>query len=385
MKFNQAIWVVAASLAGGSAWADDLNTVAVSGEAPLINGDKDACKKEAMRQARRNAIEKGAGVLVESNSIMKNYELINDEISTSAKGVILDEKFGELATGATGNSCSITLSAKVSREAVSDAICSVVKANHDPKVSLVFVEKVGDESKWSTERGLVEAMFTDAFINNCFTIVESGIKVTEVSATGDLPQSAIAEIVKNSDAQYVVLGSGKFIKSTQAKDSILGSSGMNSYSVSASLKMINTANNEIEAVATDQVQVLGISPEVALKAKSKNGDLKAGTMVEKIMDVLMKKIGARWTSDMVNSSNVSVVIQNVANFAAAKAFKELAEKTMVGAKVEQRKVSGGTASFDVKVDGGSEALAAAVEGKKAGKFTVEVIEVTKGKVVLKLN
>lgn len=385
MNFNQAIWVVAASLTAGSAWADDLNTVAVSGEAPLINGDKDGCKKEAMRQARRNAIEKGAGVLVESNSIMKNYELINDEISTSAKGVILDEKFGELTTGATGNSCSITLSAKVSREAVSDAICSVVKANHDPKVTLVFVEKVGDESKWSTERGLVEAMFTDAFINNCFTIVESGIKVTEVSATGDLPQSAIAEIVKNSDAQYVVLGSGKFIKATQAKDSILGSSGMNSYSVSASLKMINTANNEVEAVAIDQVQVLGISPEVALKAKSKNGDLKAGTMVEKIMDTLMKKIGARWTSDMVNSSNVSVLIQNVANFAAAKAFKELAEKTMSGAKVEQRKVSGGTASFDVKVDGGSEALAAAVEGKKAGKFTIEVIEVTKGKVVLKLN
>lgn len=385
MKFNQAVWMVAASLAAGSAGAEDITAVAVTGEAPLIGGDKDGCKKEAMRQARRNAIEKGAGVLVESNSIMKNYELINDEISTSAKGVILDEKFGELATGATGNSCSISLSAKVSREAISDAICSVVKANHDPKISLVFVEKVGDETKWSTERGLVEAMFTEAFINNCFTIIESGIKVTEVSANGDLPQSAIAEIVKNSDAQYVVLGQGKIIKGAKENNSILVGTSMNTYSVSATLKMINTATNEIEAVATDQVQVLGISHEVALKASKSGKETKAGTMVEKIMDALMKKIGARWTSDMVNSSKVSVVIQNVANFAAAKAFKEMAEKVISGAKVEQRKVSGGTASFDVQVDGGSEALAAAVEGKKAGKFTVEVIEVTKGKVVLKLN
>jgi len=37
------------------------------------------------------------------------------------------------------------------------------------------------------------------------------------------------------------------------------------------------------------------------------------------------------------------------------------------------------------VEGGAEALASAIEGKKAGKSTVEVIEVSRGKVVLKLN
>jgi hypothetical protein len=48
-------------------------------------------------------------------------------------------------------------------------------------------------------------------------------------------------------------------------------------------------------------------------------------------------------------------------------------------------VKGGQASFDVSLEGGAEQLALLVEGKKAGKFTVEVLEVARGKVVLKLN
>jgi hypothetical protein len=74
----------------------------------------------------------------------------------------------------------------------------------------------------------------------------------------------------------------------------------------------------------------------------------------------------------------------VVNYAAAKAFRELAEKSLQ-AKVQQRSLTGGKASFDIEIDGGADALASGIEGKKAGKFTVEVIEVSRGKVVLKLN
>ena len=54
-------------------------------------------------------------------------------------------------------------------------------------------------------------------------------------------------------------------------------------------------------------------------------------------------------------------------------------------KIEQREVKNKIATFDVEVEGGSEALAAAIEGKKAGKYTVEVQEVARGKVVLVLK
>ena len=64
---------------------------------------------------------------------------------------------------------------------------------------------------------------------------------------------------------------------------------------------------------------------------------------------------------------------------------ELCEKNLSGEVIQQRDVKGGSATFDITVDGGSDTIAAAVEGKKAGKYTVEVVEGARGKVILKLN
>ena len=188
MKNTKLAWVViGAMLAPAAAFAADINTVTVEGEAPVVEGDTALTEKNVKKDARRKAVEQGAGVLVESNTIVRNFQLVADEIATSAKGVIVDEQWGPMTDGPTKTTKKIKLTAKVSKDAISDSICTVIKANHDPKVSLVFVEKVGDESKWSTERGMIEAMFASAFKDDCFTLVESGIKVTEVSANGDLP------------------------------------------------------------------------------------------------------------------------------------------------------------------------------------------------------
>jgi len=383
MTHKNSMWFVAAALLGASlpAAAQDVKTVTVTAEADF-SGDLAVTEKEAKREARRKAIEQGVGVAVSSNSIVRNFELVADEVTTQAKGIISDEQWSPLTAGPTGSTKKITLTAKVSQN-ISDiekAICTTVKANHDPKVTLVFVERVGNADKWTTERGLIEAMFTEAFINSCFTIVESGVKVTEVSGNGDLPQETLEQIVKNADAQYVVLGQGKVMKSDGAK-SLLGDTAMNSYSISASLKLINTSNNVVEAVATRQVQMLGISPEVALKGSSKG---RSATMVNGIMDELISKITTRWASDAVNASMVQVQVEGVANFAAAKSFRSTVEK-LLNAKVNQRKVKGGKASFDIDIEGGADTLAEKIEGKKAGKYTIEVLEVSKGKVVLKLN
>ena len=377
-SLHSAIWI-GLLLAASTALAD-VKTVTVVAEAP-DTGNAEATEREAKRQARRKAVEEGAGVLVTSNSIMRNYQLIADEIATTAKGVILDEQWGPLEPGKTPSTKQIRLVAKVSPDAIPDSICSVMKQNHDPKVALVFVEKVGDEDKWSTERGLLEATFANAFVESCFTLVEPGVKVTEVSASGDLPKATIDEIVKNADAQYVVLGSGKLIKAKLGADSVLGG-GMNSYSVSANLKLINTSTSEIEAVSTKQLQVMGISPEKALEAN----DLKVKkSLTGVILDDMLGKIAKRWTNDMVNSARVSVIVQSMPNLKASTAFKDLVAKTISGARIEQRQVKGGQGSYDIEVEGGAERLAEAIEGKKAGQWTIEVIEVTRGKVVLKLN
>lgn len=380
MKYSIIIGALLASYAASA----EVKTVTVEGETPIIEGNAQQTEANAKREARRKAVEQGAGVLVESNTIVRDYQLVADEIASTAKGVITDEQWGPLTDGDTKTTKKIKLTAKVSPEQIEGAICSVIKQNHDPKVSLVFVEKIGDETKWSTERGLVEAKFEEAFKDSCFTLVESGIKVTEVSANGDLPQEEMDKIVKNSNAQYVVLGSAKIIKNDKGNALIEGTR-MNSYSVAAHVKMINTSTNEIEAVSEHSADILGISPENALKAVEHSDKQKSRNVVNAVMDDLMKRVSQRWQSDIVNAGRVQVVCVDVPNFGAAKQLQEFMSSHLKGAKVEQRGVKDKIATYDVDVDGGSEALAAAIDGKKVGKFTVEVKEQSRGKLVLKLN
>jgi hypothetical protein len=373
--------VVSAALAP-SARAEGVKLVGPITAEAEFNGDLAATEKELKRQARRKAIEEGVGLAISSNSIVRNFELVADEITTEAKGVISEEQWGPITDGPTGSTKKITLTAKVSKDLadLERATCTIIKAKHDPKVALVFVEKIGDQDKWTTERGLVEAMFTEAFIGSCFTVVESGVKVSEISATGDLPQATINEIIKNANADYVVLGQGKVIKSNATE--LLGDSGMNSYSVSASLKLINASSNVVEAVATKSVQVLGISPEVALSLKV--SQKRTSQVVNGIMDELIDNVAARWSSELVNAAPVQVVVEAVPNFASALAFRTLVEKTLK-ISVKEPTVTGGRALFTIAVEGGAGTLASSLEGKKAGKYTVEVLEVSQGKVVLKLN
>jgi hypothetical protein len=366
-------------LAAGAAHAQITN-VSVEGQAAVIPGNPQQTIENAKRDARRNAVEQGAGVALTSNTIVRNYQLVTDQITTSSSGVLIDEQWGEPTDNPTKTSKLIKLTAKVSAAAIPNAVCAVVKAKHNPKVAIVLVEKVGNEEKWSTERGLVDALVTDAFIQNCFTIVEPGVKVTEVSANGDLPQDTINEIIKNSDAQYVLLGSAKMI---QGSGGIFNDPNgqMRSYSVTVSAKLINTSNNEVEVSVGANTQVLGISPENAIKA---NKD-KSRKLTDNVMDEVLGKVGQRWAAETTNGGRVQVVLQNCPNMATALAFKELVEKSSAGTTAERRSLRAGQATFDVSTSGSADALAAAIEGKKAGKGTLEVIEVAGSKLTLKLN
>ena len=243
-------------------------TVQVTAEAAEVAGDRAATEAAVKREARRKAVEEGAGTLVESNTIVRNYQLISDEIATTAKGVLSSEEWGDMKVA--NGVAKITLTAKVSPVAIENAICTVIKANHDPKVAFVFVEKTGNESTaWNlggAERGMIEALLTEAFLKNCFTIVESGVKVTEVAANGDIPQATIKEAIQNSNAQYILTGTGKTLQA----ENFLGSSSkskkirMKSYGLSASLRMINAETNEVVLASAHSTNMLGISAAQAL-------------------------------------------------------------------------------------------------------------------------
>jgi hypothetical protein len=369
-------------MVGGNADAAT-KRVSVEAEVAAVKGDKAQTEKRAKREARRQAVEKGAGTVVESNTIVRNYQLVADEIVTKAKGVIVREEWGPLQMD--GDIAKISLTADVNPEAIPAAICTVIKANHDPKIAIVMVEKSGkDGGDWKVERGLVEAIFTDRLMESCFTLVEPGVAVTEVSAKGDIPEKTIQEIIKNTDAQFIFVGQAKTIESDTAGQAIFKGNNMKSYSLSFSGRLLNVETKGIVASIGEHRQVLGISPEHALRYKKKEGARSFG-IVDKVIDTLMQKVTKRWSSDLVNQASVSVVVQGVKNFKSARGFDKAVKSAFANAGLNRRSLKNGRATYDIEVEGGADEFAAGIEGKKVGKSTIEVLEVTRGKVVLKLK
>lgn len=338
-----------------------------------------ATLEAAKREARRRAVEQGAGTLVQSNTIVRNFQMIADEIVTSARGVLSDEEWGELEVGE--GTAKITLTATVSQEALESSICTVVKANHDPRIALVMVEKSGKEdADWKVERGMVEVLVTDRLINSCFTLVEPGVKVTEVSAAGDIPLETISKIAENTQAQYILIGAGKLLDSGSMRDDF-AKTGFRSYSLSIALRLFNIDTRTIEAVGEGSMQMAGVSAQHALKGNRE----KSYAVIDGALDKLVQKITARWSQELVAGSQVQVVVRNLKNMAAANKFQGVSERLFPAGKIRRNTLKNKQAVFTVEVEGGADVFASEIEGKKVDKLSVEVLEVSRGQVVLELK
>lgn len=67
-------------------------TVTVQGIASLDGASKDIVHKKALNDAFRNAVEKGLGVWIKSQSEVKDFELKKDEIITRAEGYVTEHE-----------------------------------------------------------------------------------------------------------------------------------------------------------------------------------------------------------------------------------------------------------------------------------------------------
>jgi hypothetical protein len=393
-SFGTPALVAALCLLGSSLAVAGITTVKTEGEAAIVNGDKAQAVDDAKRDARRKAIEKGVGTVVTSNTIVRNYQLLSDEIITSARGILVSEQWGE--PDFVDGVVKVSLNAKVTADpaaALEDAICTVVKASKNPKVALIMVERQGNANDPYTEkraeRGSIEAKFAQAFMDACFTLMEPGVKVTVEAATGDIDQKVMERIVKNTGAQYIVRGKADIINNT-GKKGLVGST-YKSFNASVNLTMYSAETNQIVATATASTIIPALHHEDALKTrwKDKGSTVKYNKfdrhVVEKAVDQLFVRVAKDWSAKATGTSVVTVKVQNVKRFADANAFKKMAQKAFGKGTVTRRSVKGGTAMFDVSVDGGSDAFASKIEGKKVGRYTVEIVEVTTGKIVLNLK
>jgi len=125
--------------------------VVAEGVSALIPGKSiDRAFDEAVKDAKRNAVQMGIGVLVNSQTIVDNYELISDKILTRSSGYV--RHFEVISRNSDGDLYRVVIKAEVAVADIHSDLAAVLilKAEKGyPRIMLIGIEKVGEQQKTS--------------------------------------------------------------------------------------------------------------------------------------------------------------------------------------------------------------------------------------------
>lgn len=87
--------------------------VQATGTAMIFNNNEGLAKKQALNNAQRAAVEQGVGLILDSQTITKNWQLIKDEIYTSSRGFVTGYEILSEGKTSDGKSWTVTIKAEV--------------------------------------------------------------------------------------------------------------------------------------------------------------------------------------------------------------------------------------------------------------------------------
>jgi len=141
-------------------WSQEYREITVSGAADVVRGNEEQAKKSAVRDALRTAVEMAVGVVIQSSTDVKDFEVIKDEIKSNAEGYV--KEYNIIKEGIRDNRYNVTLRAKVMTEKISEAFKKrVEKASQalgNPSITFVLTtwKKIGEKGGFESRTEQVD-------------------------------------------------------------------------------------------------------------------------------------------------------------------------------------------------------------------------------------
>ncbi len=115
--------------------------VEAEGVAAILNNNMAGARKQALLNAQRNAVEQGVGLILDSRSVAENFQIIRDQVLTSAQGFV--SRYTVLSEGPAPDQQSYTvrIKADVSEDLLEDRLSALRilhKAMGNKRVMVVY-------------------------------------------------------------------------------------------------------------------------------------------------------------------------------------------------------------------------------------------------------
>lgn len=300
-------------------------------------------KDEAINRALRRAVESGIGALVDSETMVQNYQLLDDSIYSQVKGYVKNYDILSDNQGADGI-YRVRIRATVALAQLTKdlkALNIVRDKKNNPRVMVVFnelidgVKQQGDLTASSMER---------TFQRLNFPVIDKAqmqaIKERDAAMSYADPDKAVA-LGRRFGAEVVIVGEAT---SDLIDNNVAYGVSVFAYEARLTAKAIKVDTGQILTTTTansGRTDGGGRFP-TAKKAIEKGA--------QKLAKALSNEIVEKWRSEVYNTVAVQVVAEDV-NGSRRKNFKQALSSVRGIQKVSERSFSNRILILDVDVDG----------------------------------
>ncbi|MBD3307002.1 hypothetical protein GF339_11325 [candidate division KSB3 bacterium] len=356
-------------------------TVEAEGIATILQGNTDIARDNALVDAQRKAVEQAVGVLMSSESLVENYELVSDRILTRSAGYI--QSYEILDERQEGTTYAVRIRATIGMGALEDdveAIQHLIRQKGNPRMMFLIDEEISGlrtAGIASTDMSQAETVLVQAFLQAGFEVVDSATVAQNISR--DKALKAISGDTATAAALGQQYGADVIItaKATASVGPNILNTSMKTHQAAINAKVIRADTGAILASATQQAKHAHIDDMAGGIAAIE----KAAT---NLADDLIPQILEQWRQDVQVATTVQLVISDI-SFMQLKQMKELLTTHIRGVKeVYQRSFQARVAKLDVEIQSTTEALADELVSKEFPGLAFEITGMSENRIDLSI-
>lgn len=307
-------------------------------------------KDDAVRDALRNAVEQAVGTLVDSETLVQNMAVVNDEIYTKSQGFVRD--FDVLNSQVSGGQYTVTVRATIDTEPNSELMTKLQKLKliekvlRDPKIGVIIAEY--NKYYWipnqAAESAVVRKLREAGFKRVIDPRQAENIRGNDfIKAVLDGDTAAAKAIATTYSLDYVVVGSAF----SNFAGEVVAGGGVLSARASIEAKVMKVDTGEIVASNTFEAAGVDITRDIA----AKKALAKAG---EKVADYLIKEL-LNYAAD--TEKPLRIVVTRIPSFTKLNALQSELKATQGVKAVYLRNYKSGMAEIDINYVGAPQNLA----------------------------
>mgnify|MGYP006286436601 CR=1 FL=1 len=368
--------------------ADTLSKkVVATGIGSIVGGDEAHARDDAIDDALRTALEQVMGMLLESETLVDNYQLLEDNIYSRTKGYV--QTYKVIREGKRDSQLyEVTVEAVVKQGKLNqdlDGIAALMRRKNMPRLMVIINEKnIGDEADVihyaETDLSVAENELMDRLMTKGYRFVDPAtvrrnIESGQAAAilAGDTKEAAA--IGRTLGAEIVLTGnavvSATVVEAFGAKQ--------RTQQATLNLRAIRTDTGDIIATATGK----GAFPHINdITGGAKAIERACGPLSEEISEKILRQ----WQQDLSSGATIFLKVNGITGFELLDKIKTFFSYSVRGVtSVTQRSWQADFATFEISMEGDTNDLARRISKKMIDSFQITVTGMTQNSVTVLLK